>query len=74
MKRLTKEQQKKVVAQWERAGPELERFHREELRNRQYDWTTVDALLDMGDRFGGSRHPEGLVEMQRLFIKAARRQ
>jgi hypothetical protein len=38
------------------------------------DWTGVDAVLDMGDRFGRSRFPAGMVEMQRLFMKAARGQ
>jgi hypothetical protein len=74
VKRPTPEQQKIIVEQWKRAGPELERFRREELRRWVYDWTSVDAVLDMGDRFGRSRFPRGMIEMQRLFMKAARRQ
>ena len=74
MKRLTREQQRVVVQQWKKAGPELERVRNEELRKWVYDWTSVDALLELGDRFGQSREATGMVEMQRLFIKAARQQ
>jgi hypothetical protein len=74
VKRPTWEQQKAIVEQWKRAGPELERIRREELRHWVYDWTIVDALLDMGDRFGRSRFPRGMVEMQSLFMRAARKQ
>ena len=74
MKYPTREQQKAMIDQWKQAGPELARFRREELRQWVYDWTTVDALLDIGDRFGASRFPHGLIEMQRLFMKLARKQ
>ncbi|MCX7591243.1 MAG: hypothetical protein N2255_06395 [Kiritimatiellae bacterium] len=67
MKPLTKEQMKQVVHQWESAGPFLERLRWERLRQWQYDWREVDALLGMADRFGRSRPTSGLIEMQRLF-------
>jgi len=74
MKKPTRQEEKAIVEQWKRAGPELARFRRKELRESAYDWTRVDALLDIGDRFGQSRFPDGLVEMQRLFMKLARKQ
>ena len=75
MKRLTKEQQRHLVRIWQTAGPELERIRREELRGLPYNWADVDTLLDMGEYYDGPpRLTSGLVEMQRLFMKAARRQ
>ena len=75
MKRLTKEQQRHLVRIWQTAGPELERIRREELRGLPYNWEDVDMLLDMGDYYDGPpRLTSGLVEMQRLFMKAARKQ
>ena len=75
MKRLTREQQKAVVQQWKRAAPALARARREELAAWQYDAATVDALLDIGARSprkeGGYN---GLVEMQKWFMRLARRQ
>lgn len=75
MKRLTKEQQRHLVKIWQTAGPELERIRREELRGLPYKWEDVDMLLDMGDYYDGPpRLTSGLVEMQRLFMNAARKQ
>ena len=74
MKRLTRDQQKAVLDQWNRAGPELERFRYEELRNWVYDWKVVDALLEIGARTAKPTTSSGLVELQRLFMKGARRQ
>ena len=75
MKRLTKEQQRHLVRIWQTAGPELERIRREELRGLPYKWEDVDMLLDMGDYYDGPpRLTSGLVEMQRLFVNAARKQ
>ncbi|MDA0323616.1 MAG: hypothetical protein O2923_13005 [Verrucomicrobia bacterium] len=73
MNRPTKAQQKAVVEQWRRAAPALAEARRKELARWQYDWTTVDALLEMGDRCGETRPTSGLIEMQRLFMKAALR-
>lgn len=75
MKRLSTEQQRHLVRIWQTAGPELERIRREELRGLPYKWKDVDTLLDMGDYYDGPpRLTSGLVEMQRLFMKAARKQ
>jgi hypothetical protein len=74
--RLTKrEQYRAYVEQWRRAGPELERFHEEELRRYRYDPSDADTLLEIGDLYRGPpRLTSGLVEMQRLSMKAARQQ
>ncbi len=70
-----KEQYRAYVEQWRRAGPELERIHAEELRRYRYDPADADTVLEMGDNYDGPpRKTSGLVEMQRLFMKAARKQ
>lgn len=76
MKRIqTKDQWRQYAEQWRHAGPELERIHWEELRAYQYKPEDADALLELGDQFGGpARVTSGLVEMQRLFMKMARQQ
>jgi len=69
IKRPTREQQKAIVKQWTQAGPELAGVRREELKNWQYDWRTVDALLDAGTRGARSRNTSGLVELQEWLKK-----
>lgn len=70
-----REQYRAYVEQWRRAGPELERVRAEELRRYRYDPADADAVIEMGDScVGPPRLTSGLVEMQRLFMKAARRQ
>ena len=73
MSRPTKDQQRELVQCWSRAGRELERLRRENLRGLQYHWEDVDALLALGDSYDGPpRLTSGLVEMQRWFMRAAR--
>ncbi len=75
MKRLTREQQKAVVEQWKRSAPALAKARDDELRQWQYDSKTVDALLEIGAQSPrGEDEPNGLVEMQRWFMKFARQQ
>lgn len=76
MARMSKrEQYRAYVEQWRRAGPELERFHAEELRRYGYDPADADAALKLGDAYDGPpRLTSGLVEMQRLFMELARSQ
>lgn len=75
MKRLTREQQKLVVDQWKKAAPALAQARDAELREWRYDSKTVDALLEIGANSPRKDdEPNGLVEMQRLFMKAARKQ
>ena len=74
MKNLTHDEQRNLVRQWDAAGRELERIRRDALRGMAYNWTDVDALLELGDRYDGPpRTTSGLVEMQRFLMKAADR-
>ncbi len=74
MKRPTKQQQRELVRLWDQTGPALERIRREALRGLSYKWEDVDALLELGDHYDGPpRTTSGLIEMQRLFMKAARK-
>lgn len=74
MKRLTKEQERAVVQQWKRAGPELERVRREELAAWKYDPTVVDALLEIGANSPyKEEEPNSLVLIQKVFIEYAMR-
>ena len=71
MRMPTREEQKQLVRQWKETGAELERIRRDELRGMPYNWEEVDALLSLADRYDGPpRITSGLVEMQRLFMKA----
>jgi hypothetical protein len=75
MKRPTREQQKAVAQQWKQAAPALAIAREEELAAWRYDPVTVNALLDIGAKTPRKEdEPNGLVEMQRLFMKAARKQ
>ena len=67
---------RRYVEGWKRAGPELERIRREELRalGTHPDTDGLAALADIGVRFGTPRTSSGLVEMQKWFMELARRQ
>ena len=69
-----KQQLKQWVETWKRAGPELERFRRQELRafNYKENMHIVDGLLEMAVRFARPRPTSGLVEQQRIFRRARR--
>jgi hypothetical protein len=62
------------VEGWRRAGPELERIRRDELRalndRPYYDW--IEDLLQLGSLFAAPETTSGLVEQQRIFMKARR--
>lgn len=71
MNHPTPEEQKALVQKWAETGPELERLRREALRGKPYDWREVVALLELGEHYDGPpRTTSGLVEMQRIFMKA----
>lgn len=75
MTEMTQEQWKAYAAQWQKAGLELERIRRAELTNAPYNARAVDALLEIGASLPHKEeNPNGLVEMQRLFLKMARQQ
>ena len=68
----THEEQKKLVRQWEETGRELDEMRKQALRGMPYNWRDVDALLALGDTYDGPpRLTSGLVEMQRIFMRAA---
>lgn len=71
-----KELYRRYVEGWKRAGPELERIRREELRvlDTRKEVAGMDALVDIALRHGRPRETSGLVEMQRWFMEFARRQ
>ena len=60
---------------WKLAGPELERIRRKEIRELDTQ-RTIALLCGTADYTRPPRAPKptsGLVEQQRLFMKAARR-
>jgi len=52
MTQPTREEQRRLVRQWEETGRELERIRKEALRGMPYRWEDVDALLELGVRSG----------------------
>lgn len=64
MTTMTREQYRAYARQWEETGRELERIRWEALRDRPYDEAEVNAVLEMGDPWQGSRTSSGLVRMQ----------
>ena len=72
MAEMTPDQWRQYATKWQQAGPELERRRREELANWSHDPRIVDALLDIGAKTPYKEDtPNGLVEMQRWFMKMA---
>ena len=68
----SKDEQRFLVRQWEETGRELERLRLEALRNKPYSFEEVDALLQLAEGYDGPpRYAEGMVEMQRIFMKSA---
>lgn len=75
MAKMTPTQWRQFAFRWQRAGKALDSVHREELMHWKYDWRLVDALLDIGAKAPRKEEePNGLVEMQRGFMKFARKQ
>ncbi|MFW6161186.1 MAG: hypothetical protein ACODAJ_00360 [Planctomycetota bacterium] len=67
-----REQVKAWVEAWKRAGPLLERIRHEELRRLRHEDSleVIDGLLQMGYQHGRDEPTSGLVEQQRVFMKA----
>jgi len=75
MAKMTPAQWRQYASQWKRVGPELDRVRREELRRSKYDSRIENALLEIGAKAPRrEEEPNGLVEMQRWFMKFARKQ
>jgi hypothetical protein len=71
---MTNEEAQEFVERWRKAGPELEKVRRQELRaltnveaNRLFH-----AVLEIGNSHHQNRDTSGLVEQQRIFQKARR--
>lgn len=71
----SREEQRRLVAQWRSTGPELERLRRAELASLSAE-EAREAAFDLL-QLGGMLPPDpkrerssGLVEMQRLFARA----
>lgn len=71
-----KEELRRWVGTWRRAGPELEAVRRRELAAFDFasNWRLVDDLLAAGLRSAEPRVTSGLVELQRCFMEIARKQ
>ena len=66
---------KRWVETWRLAGEDLERIRRKELRELD-GYRAIELLCGPADYTSGPRAPKptsGLVELQRWFMKAARR-
>ena len=68
-------QGRRWVKTWQRAGPELDRIRRDELRAADA-YGAIARLLGPGNYREPPRAPRptsGLIEQQRLFLKMAKR-
>ena len=66
-----REEQQRLVRQWDETGRKLEGIRREALKGMPYNWEDVDALLELGANLPHREDgASGLVEMQRHFMKA----
>ncbi len=75
MKSPTPEEQRQLVRLRDETARVLDRMRREALRGMPYRWEEVDALLQLAEHYDGPpRTDSGLVEMQRWFMLAAKRQ
>jgi hypothetical protein len=72
---MTRDDARQYVERWRKAGPELEKFRRRELRAMRHaeQAELIDGLLDLGLRNATpSATTSGLVEMQRILSRARR--
>lgn len=74
MAQMTKEQWHRFAAQWEKTGTALDDIRRKELENMTYKSSDADILLDLGSRFAQPRETNGMVIMQRYFMKWRKQQ
>ncbi|MFA6240147.1 MAG: hypothetical protein WC655_04415 [Candidatus Hydrogenedentales bacterium] len=74
MKEPTREELRALVRQMDEGHKRADQIRREALRDMPYNWEDVDALLQLGDAYDGPpRSSEGIIEMQRCFMKAKNR-
>lgn len=76
MKSDKNKQARALAKQWDKAGPELEAFRKKELAEFDHakHWQLIDGLLSSGVKAGADTDSSGMVEMQRIFMKASRKQ
>jgi hypothetical protein len=69
---MTDDEARQYVARWKQAGPALEKVRREELRMLSDDdvRSQIHALLEIAGYVPQNRPTSGLVEQQRIFMKA----
>ena len=60
------------VARWKHVGPQMEAIRAEEqlLMTQEQRWDAIDRVLDLSYRFRTDRPLTGIVELQRVFMKA----
>ena len=69
---MTRDEAREFVRRWQKAGPELERIRREELRalSEADGRELFCSVLELADLDLQNRPMSGLVEQQRIFQKA----
>jgi hypothetical protein len=69
---MTHDEARQFVERWRKAGPELEKVRREELRAIRHaeQATLIDSLLELGLTYSRPSTTSGMVEMQRILSKA----
>ncbi len=69
---MTHEEAREYVEHWRKAGPALEKIRREELRSLTDERcrSQCHALMELGELDPRKRPTNGLVEQQRIFMKA----
>lgn|GEM_PF-3267509 len=60
------------VAHWKKLGPQLEEIRAQEqaLMTQEQRWQAIDRVLDLSYQFRTERPLTGLIELQRIFMKA----
>lgn len=71
MKMPSREEQRYLAKLWLTTGPELERRRLADLRGKEYTPREIDSHLSLANFYDGPpRLTSGMVEMQRIFMKA----
>ena len=76
MTEAERQQYREYVQRWKHVGPLLERIKVRELRSPDYgkDWRIADGLCELAMYHRKPRKTSGLIELQRLFMKARKKQ
>jgi hypothetical protein len=69
---MTHDEAREFVERWRKAGLELEKVRREELRAMRHEEQAalIDSLLEVGLLHAQPSTTSGLVEMQRILSRA----